>query len=96
MSQAVFRSPGCLPVSLEANSAGSKRATSNICFPKSKNVFDLNRKTFLLAVGQNVLSELEMFEKFGGASKDTLLKLSHVGQTMLVSPGLDGVACVLS
>ena len=38
---------------------------------------------FLLAGGQNLLAKHQMFEKF--ASKNTLLKLSHIGQTVLVS-----------
>ena len=63
----------------------SKHRTSNLCSPTSKHVFD----SFSPADVQNVLAEHEMFEKFGGGetskSKDRLLRLAHVRQTMLVS-----------
>ena len=49
----------------------SKRTTSKICFPRSKNV--------LLAIGQNVLAENEMFEKFDGGE---MSKQGHIAETI--------------
>ena len=54
----------------------SKHRTSNICFPTSKNVFDLNQSE--LADVQNVLAKHEMCEKFGGGETS---KQGHAVET---------------
>ena len=85
----------CLPVSPVAKSAlrnwqvsTDKQHLLADKLPTSKNIFDLNQKHFCLPTCKMCLPSMKCLKKLLVAkrtSKDMLLKLSHVRQTMLVS-----------
>ena len=65
-----------------------KHRTSNICLLTSKNVFDPNQKHFCFPTCKMCFPNMKCLKNLmvaKQASKDRLLKLSHVRQTVLVS-----------